>query len=178
MLEAQLYRVLRKTQGMCAISPFFKGDTMDILDEVKKLSIADESPLFKEADFHIPPNAKKVPGHGMDAIILWSPESYPTDSQIDAADPLDAGVKSHVSGPYDPGFQYSYPVSEVRPGEKYKLRVSFSEIYMGGIGSEVRFNPLAEFIPSTLANPVLMFLRVAPMENFRELILGIGEALG
>jgi len=111
---------------------------------------------FAQDDFHLKETETKL-GTGLDCVIIKG-NSRPG---VEESDKADVGIRTNIDGPGNPGFTFSPNGSEIRPGQGLDVRSHFTQIRFNG----QQINPLAEFIPSTAAMPVLMIITPPPVTD-------------
>jgi len=113
---------------------------------------------FSREDFEVKREETKL-GDGLETIILTGRSRLPLGKRSEQA--VEAGVRSHVQGPHNPGFTFSSKGSKLRPGPSLELGVHYTQVGFAG----QKLNPMAEFLPSTAAFPIQTILNTPPVED-------------
>lgn len=128
-------------------------------DQARRLiARLNRSSRFTAEDHQVQEGETKL-GDGLEQIILTGRSKLPVNEQ--AASPTQAGVRSYVDGPVNPGFRFSAEGSELRPGPSLEMGQHFTKLRFAG----QQLNPMAEFVPSSAAFPVTTIISVPPIQD-------------
>lgn len=131
---------------------------MSIASQARRLLTQVQAPTrFSQDDFQRQPNEVKL-GPFLDCIVIRG-NSHPGAEP--GSDPENVGVVSNIDGPDNPGFSFLSSGSKIRPGKRLEIQTEFTNVRFAG----QQINPIAEFIPSTSAYPVLTIITPPPVDD-------------